>query len=251
MILGNGFRYLSFAKGGPSETTAIVVANPHGKKDERRLLSYRPGRALWRELAAIVVKRNAEGLGGPLGLRSLAEGDACDLIVTALARKQATVLDTTEAVYPIPPRLRSTAGRNVYEAEVQRAENLEQRLGWAVEEYRRTLDGDWDKRLERAGPDKPKVQARMRSLATTHYWTNLEKRLGLLLNHLDALGTESAVSTRDAWRALVWASARDAYKVACGQETPREIRAFAAGWKKLTHEDGEDKKKTRKKGAPK
>jgi CRISPR system Cascade subunit CasA len=33
---------------------------------------------------------------------------------------------------------------------------------------------------------------------------------------------------------MLFKSACDAYRVACGQETSRQIKAFAKGWQKLT-----------------
>jgi CRISPR system Cascade subunit CasA len=249
MILGNGFGYLSYAKGAPPENTAIIVANTKGKKTERRLLSYHPGNAIWRELAAMIVKRNAEGDGGPLSLNSLGEGDACDLIVSAMARDQATILDTAESVHHISFRLRSNDGRSVYQAEIQKAEDLARRLGWAIEEYRKALDGGWEGRLKKAGPGKGELKAKLYSTASTQFWTTVEKNLALLMAHIDALGTDRAVPTREAWRTMFWKTACEAYQAVCGQETPRQIKAFVEGWKKLNYVPTEPKKKSKRKGA--
>ena len=61
--------------------------------------------------------------------------------------------------------------------------------------------------------------------------------------HVRTIGTtaEAVEQTRDAWRKAVHGAARQAYALACGQETPRQIRAFALGLGKLfaiqpTHE---------------
>jgi CRISPR system Cascade subunit CasA len=53
--------------------------------------------------------------------------------------------------------------------------------------------------------------------------------------HIEAIGTDGAMPTREAWRKMLFIAACDAYRIACGQETPRQMRAFARGWKKLTN----------------
>jgi CRISPR system Cascade subunit CasA len=236
MLLGDGFIYPPFTDGFPSEPTATVVIRKNGKKEERALLSYRPAKAFWRELAAIVVKRSAEGDGGPMSLRAIQDGDECDLIVAALARDQATIVDTAESVFHIPSRLRSVEGTGAYEAEVKIAESTANRLGWSIETYRQEIDGGWEGRLKGAGPSKGalKVKAKLHTMATTHYWTTVEKNLVLLMTHIEAIGTDRAIPTREAWRKMFFASACDAYRIACGQDTPRQMRAFAKGWQKLT-----------------
>ncbi len=229
LLLGNGYKYRSFANGFPQEPTATVIIN----QDERVLLSYRPARAIWRELGGIVVRRNTEGVGGPLSLRSIQDGQDCDLVVAALARDKATVVDVVESVFSIPSQLLVTGGAESYESEVQSAESLASRLGWAIEIYRREVDQGWEGRLKAAGPAKRKLKARLHENGTNHYWTSVEKNLPLLMAHVKALDTDDAISTRNNWRKLLYVSARDAYELACGQETPRQRRAFAKGWQKL------------------
>jgi len=60
------------------------------------------------------------------------------------------------------------------------------------------------------------------------------------MNHIDSWQTESFDASQKAWRSVIHKSAREAYISACGQETPREIRAFALGWKKLFMEKKND-----------
>ena len=248
MLLGDGLRYLPFTDGFPQEPTATVVIRQKGKKEVRALLSYRPAKALWRELAAVVVKRTSEGLGGPLSLRAIQDGEECDLIVAALARDKATIVDTIESVFHIPSRFRSSGGTATYEAEVKYAEAMASRLGWAVETYRGEIDHGWEGKLKSAGPAKGELKAKLHALATTHYWTTVEKNLSLLMNHIEAIGTDAAIPTREAWRKMLFKAAIEAYSIACGQETPRQMRAFAKGWQKLTtikHEPESDTHETK------
>lgn len=230
MLIGNGFSYDSFVSGFPQEPTATVVV----KDNVRVLLSYRPSRALWRELSSITVKRRAGQPGGPMSLNAIQEGNECDLVVAALARDKATIVDTAESIFHIPANLTTSAGTAAYEDEVKNAEYLARRLGWAVEAYRTEIDGGWEGRLKGAGPGKPKLKAKLHSTATTHYWTNVEKKLELLMAHIEAIGTDAAIPTREFWRKMLFATACDAYRIACGQGTPRQMKAFAKGWQKLT-----------------
>jgi CRISPR system Cascade subunit CasA len=253
MLMGNGLSYPSFIDGFPPEPTSVVVIRDNVKK-ERTLLSYRLGRSIWRELSAMIVRRNADGIGGPLSLRSLAESESCDLIVSALARDQATILDTTESIYHISPKFRSSESLYVYEEEVRKSEEYAKRLGWAIEDYRRTLDGGWDGRIKSAGPNKNDLLGKLHGPATTQYWTTIEKNLDLLMAHVNALGTENVVSTRKAWREMLHQAARDAYEAVCGQETPRQIKAFTEGWRKLNEQPKpkeQESKPKKSKGAKK
>ncbi len=233
MLLGDGLVYPTFTDGFPPEPSATVVVRQNGKKEERALLSYRPAKSLWRELAAIAVKRSAEGTGGPLSLRAIQDGEDCDLVVAALARDQATIVDTAESVFHIPARLRTPEGVEIYQSEVKKSESLASRLGWAIEGYRIEIDGGWEGRVKGAGPGAGELKRKLQSIATTHYWTTVEKNLAHLMAHIEAIGTDNALPTRDVWRKMLFATACEAYRNACGQETPRQMRAFAKGWQRL------------------
>ena len=232
MLFGDGLQYPSFADGFPPEATATVVIKR--TDDTHALLSYRPAKAFWRELGALVVKRRAGEPGGPITLNVLQDAKSCDLVVSALARDKASILDTAEAVFHVPAQLRQSVGVEVYEAEVQKAETTARRLGWAIEDYRMEIDGGWEGRLKGAGPKSGELKAKLHSIATTNYWTTIEKNLSLLMAHIEALGSNEAMPAREVWRKMLFATACDAYRVACGQETSRQIRAFAKGWQKLT-----------------
>ena len=246
MLLGDGLAYPTFTDGFPQEPTATVVVRQKGGKDERGILAYRPAKALWRELAAVVVKRKAEGAGGPLSLRAIQDGKGCDLIVAALARDQATIVDTAESVFHIPSGLNSNDGTIAYESEVKTAEALESRLGRAVETYRGEIDNGWEGKLKSAGPAKWELKTKLHALATVQYWTTIEKNLPLLMAHIEAIGTDAAIPTREVWRTMLFAAVCEAYRIACGQETPRQLRAFAKGLQKLTAKQDKSESDTKK-----
>ena len=240
MFLGNGFKYPRFPEFFP-EQTATVVVKTKGKQEGQSLLSAEPTKALWRMLAAMIVKRRVGAPGGPISLNALQEVETCDLIVTALLRKKASIIDAVESVFHIPATLTTTAGAAIYEQEVESAEHWARRLGRAIEDYRRELDGGWEGRLKGAGIKKKDLQKKLHEVATTHYWTSVEQKLALLMKHIEAIGTDDAIPTRDAWRKMLKVMTCDAYRLVCHQSTTRQIKAFAKGWERLIIKKSESK----------
>ena len=234
MLLGDGLPYPTYIDGFPAEPTATVVTRKQNNDEVRTLLSYRPSKSFWRELGAIVVKRSAGMPGGPLSLNALQDDESCDLVVAALARDKASILDTTESIFYVPSQLRANAGAEIYESEVRQAESLAARLGWSIEVYRKEIDGGWEGRLKGAGPKSGELKAKLHAIATGHYWTAVEKNLALLMAHIEAIGTDDATPTREAWRKMLFSTTCGAYRIACSQETPRQMRAYVKGWQKLT-----------------
>jgi len=240
MLLANGFKYPVFDEDAkerfPAEPSATVIRNRAGTK--RLLLGASPGKAIWRELSALTIARKNEkdSVGGPLTLRGLPITEDFDLWVGALISNKATILDTVESVFHIPANMRTDNGRAAYDTEIQWAENIADKLAWAVEIYRKESDGGWEARLEMIKPqDRRKLREKLRAAAAHHYWTAVEKKRPLLMTHMEAIGTtaEAVEETRDAWHKAVHGAARQAYALACGQETPRQIRAFVLGLGKL------------------
>lgn len=232
MFLGDGLAYPAF-ESFSAEVSATVVLN---RDDTERKLLRADTKAIWRELSALTVSRKQDKVGGALVLGNVPENAAFDLWVGALLTNKATILDTAESVFHIPANMRTDNGRAAYAGEVQWAENIAGKLGWAVETYRKESDGGWEGRLEMTKPqDRWKLKEKLRAAAAHHYWTAVEKKRSLLLAHVESIGktAEEVEQTRDAWHKAVHGAARQAYSLACGQETPRQIRAFALGLGKL------------------
>lgn len=239
VLLGAGFLYPKFQdekNGFYPDAFATTVLNKDG---ERELLSARPSSAVWRELHSLTVcnKNASDSSRGPLCLRNIPEGSSCDLIVNAMItnpKQAAEIVDLVESVFHIPAPLRTPEGTESYKAEVKKSGAWAIQLGRAVEIYRREIDGGWEGKLKGAGPSKGALKAKLYATATIHYWTTVEKNLPLLLNHIKAIGTDAAIPTREAWRKMLFSTACEAYRITCGQETPRQLRAFVKGWRKLT-----------------
>ncbi len=244
VMLGAGFLYPKFQDEKNTfhpDLFATVVPN---KNKERVLLSAKPNSSLWRELHSLTVNRrsSSDSNRGPLCLLNSPDADPCDIIVNAMItnpKQAAEIVDLIESVFHIPAHLRTLEGFEAYKSEVAQSEACKYHLGVAVEEYRKEVDGAWEKRLERAKQDKWVLKEKLNSISTTHYWTTVEKNLPLLMSHIEALNTHAAMPTREAWRKMLFSAACAAYRIACGQETPRQMRAFAKGWQKLTKQKGD------------
>lgn len=233
MLLGDGLGYPSFVDGFQAEPSATVIKKQINNKEERGLLSFRPSRSSWRELGAMIVKRNVNSTGGALFLSNIREIKEFDMVVAALARDQATIVDTAESVFHVSLNLFSDEGKSAYDHQVKNAELVAQKLGWAIETWRKETDHGWEGRLKSAGAGKRDLSAKLHSIAITHYWTKVESQLSSLFRYIDSLGTDQLNLAKEAWHKMLIEAAVDAFEVACSRETPRQIRAFSMGWSKL------------------
>jgi CRISPR system Cascade subunit CasA len=245
MYCCNGFKYQTFKDGFVAEPTASVrEVRKHerggGVTVERQLVRIDPTKALWRELAALLVKRTAVGIGGPLAMTNLSDNADLDFHVCGVARDQASMDLATESVFHIKPSLRSNIATYVAEIEGNRqsgivgAEGYSQRLRAAIERFRLTVDHDWAPRVKRTEPKLRRgLVDRLAQTGLLAYWTAIETSLPLLYQHIDENRTDEKILTRDAWRKSIVRSVYDAYEIACGRGSPRQIRAFTEGLKML------------------
>jgi CRISPR system Cascade subunit CasA len=220
MLYGEALRYPIFPD-FPREFNTSVIISTAKKKEEKYIVGAKLHIRPWRQLDAILQYNiTSKTFSHALNLDHL-DGQQIDIWVGALIRNpgKQDILDSTESRFSISRELRTEAGCASYAAEVQKAQDVAKLLDVAVYLYRSELD--------------PAEGKGLGSAAMNHYWTTIETNLDLLLNHIKTLGTEEAVPTAQLWRSKLYNAARDAYRVACGQETSRQIKAFAKGWQKL------------------
>lgn len=232
MLYGEALRY-SIYPDFPQEFNTSVAIRKVKNKQERFLVGARLNVRPWRQLDAILqFNLPGETNSYALNLNHL-EGKAIDIWVGALVRNpgKQDILDSVESRFHISRKFRTETGCAAYANEVQTAQNVSNLLDTAVYFYRIELDPSEGKGLG--------------STAISHYWTTIESNLQILMNHIDAIGTDDVIPTKQMWRSRLYAAARDAYRIACGKETPRQMKAFAIGWQKLTTK--KDKSKTDKK----
>ncbi|MFZ2782426.1 MAG: type I-E CRISPR-associated protein Cse1/CasA [Rectinemataceae bacterium] len=239
VLLGAGFLYPKFQDDKNPFAPDIFATVRANKNDKIELVSVRPDKAIWRELHSISIYRSADSTNarGPLCLKNVPDNEYCDLVIDAMVtnpKLAAEIVGLVESVFVIPPRMRKEEGNNSYMDEVKKAESIASKLGWAIEGYREEIDGGWKGRLESAGAGKGELKAKLRFAGSNYYWTSVEKNLSLLMAHIKAIGTDEAMPTQEVWRKMLFSTACEAYKTACGQETPRQIKAFAKGWQRLT-----------------
>lgn len=237
VLFGAGFYYPKFQDDSAFFPDLFATLTINNKK-ERILLSARRDKAVWRELHSIAVraKSRQDGSRGPLCLQNV-DNKNYDLITVALLTnpsQTAELVDLIESVHSIPKQLQNKMGIQIYEKEVQFSETIARKLGWAIETYRQEIDSGWEGRLKMAGASKGQLKARLHSIATIHYWTAVEKNLDQLMAIIQAVGSEEFEPAQKSWHSMLYAVARDAYSLACAQETPRQMRAFVKGWQKLT-----------------
>ena len=230
MIWGRGFDYPVFPDFRCPEPTATGIE----RKDKqgaliRDLLKASHERGIWRQLASLIVRRKADSVGGALALENIPDDKCFDIHVCALLRNQATIEAFQESIFHIPAGMTTDIGRKIYEDEVKYAEGKARILGRAVERWRREMDPEWEQKLKAAGKDKNKLRERLRSIATNHFWTAIEKSLPLLLSYTSSLGEDDNDKKKKYWRRAVSRSARYSYELACSRESPRQLRAFALG----------------------
>jgi len=230
ILLGSGIIYLSYKDGGMREPSATEVAKKDGSG---RTLLGASDRALWRELHALTLARHND-VGGALTLLNIRNETAFDYWVGAFLTNKATVLDTVESVFHVPAQMLDEKGYNAYNSGVRYAEAVEKRLNWAVATYREKVDGGWQGRLKSAGPKKGELLAQLRGHAARHYWTRLENHRDLLLRYVELFPSEDSLKALKNWQAVVNDAVREAFRLVCGMETPRQMRAYALGWDKLT-----------------
>ncbi|MGD0280962.1 MAG: type I-E CRISPR-associated protein Cse1/CasA [Dissulfurispiraceae bacterium] len=248
MYCCNGFKYDTYKDGFPAEATAAVRSvtkkdKKGGDTIERRVVSVSPSKATWRELSALLTKRAADGLGGPLAMENAPRDSAYDFHICAMTRDQASMDIGVESVFHLAPEFQTNIA--VYSAEVEQSENISRQLRRAIETYRKAVDNDWTPRVKRTqAKDQGKLKNRLAQTAFLSYWTAVENNLPLLMAHVEAIGTDDAMPTREAWRKVLFKMALEAYSTACGQGTPRQIRAFAKGWQRLTAKKNETESDT-------
>jgi len=238
MMCGNGFKYNGFSGGFKEEPSATIVVKKIKNKEDRFLLSYQSSRLIWRDLSAIAQKRKlSDQHYGPLCIENIYE-QSCDLQVLAISRNQATILDSVDSVLHCPVQLLSEEGQRIYSEMVFLAEKRDIQLGTAVNIYRLNYDGGWEGRLKNAGPSKGEILFKLKYQASIHYWPLLENHKHLLTQAVEALDDPDRVDLIEKeWNSKVFQAALESYRLACEQESPRGMRAFALGWKVLTGKD--------------
>ncbi len=157
IILANGLNYPIFP--AFREATATIIR----RKEELALLPGATSRSLWRQLAAVSVRRrsSADSTCGPLALQHVSTAQNSTLWVAAFVTDKAKIEDVIESVYSLPPQMFSEFGRAAYEKGIAYAAEQEGVLVRAIKTYASSL----------------KVAEPAYDLGRQQFWTRVEQHL--------------------------------------------------------------------------
>ncbi len=206
------------------EPSVCIVSN---RKDERRIVPARLDRSIWRDLLSIVALRAGDETNPDAALvlqshREALENERVELWTGALITDlKAKILDTVESSFTVPKAIFSVAGRSLYSAGVEHAELISTKLYGAVRTYGSSLRNE----------TPPVAEAQQ------HFWHQLDQRHQTLIDlaadpkpGLPAIGSHGA---DDLWTRTVRDAAQAAYAAVCPRTTPRQIEAYALGYRPL------------------
>ncbi|HVV71650.1 MAG TPA: type I-E CRISPR-associated protein Cse1/CasA [Verrucomicrobiae bacterium] len=214
LILANGLDYPVFPIF--REATATIIK----RKDQLALLPASTARSVWRQLAAISIKRRigADQTCGPLALSHVSDPAETRLWIGALITDKAKIEDVVESTYWIPAAMLTELGHAAYEHGVAYADEWEGALIQAVKAYAVAL----------------KIGTPPYDRARQRFWTHVEQNLTALFaiaaNH-DLI----ARLPKTDWGQAVADSASDAYQSCCPRQSPRQIHAYVLGLRKLIY----------------
>jgi CRISPR system Cascade subunit CasA len=215
-----GMEYPNFEEARESTSTLKVFK----KKDtvERGLVDCKLDRAVWRDLHVFLVIKHArsEEVSAPLNLivqSRRAVGDIKMWTGGLVTDGKAKIFDAIESTFTIPSAMLGEEGRSVYRAGVEFAETQSFRLKLAVTEFTKAMKSE-------SVPD---------AKAQNCYWHALDREAPRLLDLAANPPAFGSAEKGNPWGDLVRAAALEAYEATCPRQTPRQIKAFAEGLKKL------------------
>ncbi len=246
ILMGDGFAYPVYPEF--KETTSVEVVATVKNNQEYRMLGCKTTTP-WRELCAITTKRitDKKDIGGPLAIGNQPDSESYDLHILALKRDKASVLDTVESILHVPDYFSISEERRAsYTDGVKKAEIKSYKLNESIQRYLSFLMPDMieivKKGIKREKLKKNEslkyraIRDRVRDKYLTHYWTLIEKQRHLLMQYISMIGTEKDQEREDAqktWLKAINKAATETYQTLCSQESPRQIRAYVAGWRIL------------------
>ena len=244
MLMGEGFVYPVYPE--YTEPTSVEVIS--NLNNEYKILSCK-NTTPWRELHAISTKRIKDkgNIGGPASIENQPQSESYDIHVLALKRDKATILDAIESVLHVPDYISTSEKcRNAYLYGVKNAEITASKLDKSIQRYLSILMPDMidiiNKGMEGrrlAKDESTKYQAvkvKVRDKYLIHYWTLIEEQRYLLMNYIALIGTELDQERNEAervWLQAINRTADETYQSLCAQESPRQMRAYVAGWNVL------------------
>lgn len=215
-----------------TEYPNFIVAREHSstlkvfkKQDvvQRGLVDCKLDRAAWRDLHVFLVIKHAsaEEVSAPLNLLVQCRRATTDFRIWTgglVTDGKAKIFDAMESIFTIPSTMFSDEGRARYQKGVEFAESQSWRLKDAVTAFSKELKSE----------SAPVAKAQHR------FWHTLDRESPMLLDLVGKPFSISYPEKGNPWGDLVRCAAREAYEATCPRQTPRQIKAFAEGLKKLS-----------------
>jgi CRISPR system Cascade subunit CasA len=246
ILIGEGFVYPVYPDF--TEASAVVHVVSQKNKQEYKILGCK-STTPWRELSAITTKRIKDkgDMGGPAYIENQSTYENYDLHILGIKRDKASILDTFESVLHVPGYFSvSEIYRISYDQGVKEAEFQADRLGRSIQKYLSFLLPDMveivnkafsRKKLKKNESEKYQdIKKRVKEKYLFHYWTLIEKQRNLLLYYISLLGTaqdQDREQAKKAWINAINRAAEETYQTLCSQQSPRQMRAYVAGWQAL------------------
>ena len=205
----------------PSVSIVII------RKGDRRIAPARLDRSIWRDLHCLTALHNGDETNPDASLviqshREALENETVELWTGALITDlKANFLDTAESTFTVPRGMFGIAGRALYTAGIEYAELISTKLYGAIRTYGSSLSNE----------HPPVIEGQQ------HYWHHLDQKHRELITMAAApvLGRAAigSAGAADPWTLIVRTAATAAYEAVCPRTTPRQIEAFALGYRPL------------------
>ncbi len=236
MTVADGITYPKLGPGVRDPFGTTIPRSGKVKPDETPYFYLRTDgeRAPWRNLNAILVRKTDSDRRGLFALENLdvylesKETSTFRLWTGGVAFDKAKILDALSWSFSIDKTMLGDKALAEYEAGVERAKNWENRLAFAVKEYRSALGCD------------PDLANKTAAQAKKVYWAALDSVSDALADSISGGGEEGEV---DVWGRTLKDAALSTFRQFCPRLTPRQYGAYARGERTLFKRSNSKKEK--------
>lgn len=219
LVLAAGTRYSKLPEQREPMGTVIEAGTGAGK--HLSYLAVKPSKHPWRELGAILALQNSDALGGASCLSHIRNNNAesFDIWTGGLSADKAKLVDMAEWSFTVPKGMLDSLAIARYQMGVESANHGKATLRYAIKTYAE---------VQKSAPT-------WQNGAEQCFWSILDSQSTAL--------ADCAVQEHDVlsqvWHPIIRSALRIAYTQTCPHETPRQIQAYAQGWKIIESWRGE------------
>lgn len=225
ILVGSIYDFPGFDSAFPKEVTATSLKiQKEGKEPEVVLLGYRPGQKIWRQLAALSVKRNfdAGDVGGCAALSNIPHDEPTDIIVCALAHDKASLTDSVESVYRVRAGELGDSWHAALNAELKYIEGVNGALRAAFAAWRHQEDGGLAGRMKK---DRD-CESLLVSAVEADFYARAERLLPFLMKALDRISAGEADGEIEKWEQRIARCGEEVLSDRCDKASSRQLMAY-------------------------